>query len=232
MGWTFVGSRDFLEFQAMTRAGIDPVVAASLLNFQPAFGGQSDADQHILPDAPIVVMQFLRLIGMTLLPPINMAEQERYVSPVNLDQSPATVENSSMSAADDVMEMRGLVGGIAELLTPSRLEKDRIAAVRGVFRDSSGRFLVSWNRTLEFLRGRARQVQNWEMRYAANKLSELRRLERQRREHDHLTWLDELISSDPALRGRSAADLQHLLRRDREEDRAMAGQGSSEGASR
>lgn len=117
-----------------------------------------------------------------------------------------------MSAEADVMEMKSLCGGIAELLTPSRSEKDRIAAVRGVFRDRHGRFLISWNRTLEFLRGKARRIDSWEKDFARRQLEDLKRMEQQRRDHAHLNWLDELIASDPRLGGRSAAELQHLLR--------------------
>lgn len=141
-----------------------------------------------------------------------------------------TGANIMLSAEGDVMEMQGLCVDLAALLTSSHNQKDKVAAVRGLFRDSKGRFLISWNRTLEFLQGRAHRVDSWEKDFARRELAELERLARERREHEHFNWLDELIASDPKLARRSAAELKHLLRGEGREGRAVA-QAEGEGAS-
>lgn len=107
-----------------------------------------------------------------------------------------------MTAADDVMIMRDLVGEIADRLTQSKREKDRIIAVREALpRRPDGSVPFSWNRTLEFLRGKARRVDAWEKELAQSELKRLEAIERRREAHRLVANLNRtaayLRSTDP-----------------------------------
>jgi hypothetical protein len=111
-----------------------------------------------------------------------------------------------MSAADDVIEMKGICAEIADLLRIPDNLKDRTNEIQRRF----GRDLFGWNRINEFLRGKARRVDGWEKDIARRIRDELKRAERQRRDQDHLAWLAEQVEG---MDGGAADVLQHLLRR-------------------
>lgn len=89
-----------------------------------------------------------------------------------------------MSAADDIFEMKGLCEQIAERLSASSSDKDRVTAVYEALKAK-----VSWNRAFEFLKGKARLVQSWEKDLARAKLQDLKRAERDRQTLQHIAWL-------------------------------------------
>lgn len=94
-----------------------------------------------------------------------------------------------MSASSDVLEMQGILSEIADFLTASKREKDRISAIHYGVRKPSGEAAFGWNRILEFLRARAKRVDSWEKDIARQKRDALRLAEQQRRELEHLSWL-------------------------------------------
>lgn len=85
-----------------------------------------------------------------------------------------------MSCADDVLEMQSICDELASRLTLSKAWKDRIAALQSVFRDERGRPLFTWNRTYEFLCGKARRVDSWEKDFARKELRKIEAVERRR----------------------------------------------------
>lgn len=132
-----------------------------------------------------------------------------------------------MSATADVFEMRDLCGDIAGMVTRSLKEKDRVSAVRSAIgRDEDGSWLFSWNRTLEFLRARARRVDSWEKDRAREVRDELKRAAREQRHRDHLEWLESEIgrfqASGEELHGPHIDGLVGLLRMARGADSAVA----------
>ena len=94
-----------------------------------------------------------------------------------------------MSAADDIFEMKGLCEQIAERLAASSSDKDRVTAIYEALKAK-----VSWNRSFEFLKGKARLVQSWEKDLARAKLQELKRIERDRQALHHIAWLRSIHS--------------------------------------
>lgn len=93
-----------------------------------------------------------------------------------------------MSAADDVMEMQGLVGFIADKLAPSPKDKARTQAIYDAL-NPKRKELISWNRCFEFLKGKARLVQSWEKDLAREKRDALQAAESERRAREHVEWL-------------------------------------------
>lgn len=116
-----------------------------------------------------------------------------------------------MSSSNDVLEMQTICGEIADRLADSAREKDRIGAVLRAFN-----YRIGWNRVLEFLRGRARRVDSWEKDHARAALADIKRAERQRRDHEHLAWLREQIdrakASGEEFHGAHIDGLEHFLR--------------------
>ena len=89
-----------------------------------------------------------------------------------------------MSAADDILEMKGLCSQIADRLAASSDDKDRVNAVVQALMAR-----VSWNRAFEFLKGRARRIDSWEKDLARARLTELKRIEREREAQRTIAWL-------------------------------------------
>ncbi len=120
-----------------------------------------------------------------------------------------------MSSADDVVEMKTLCGELAERLAPYGGVKARVNALMGKLR-------LGENRVVEFLRGKARRVESWEKDRARARLARRKDAERQRRELEHLTWLESEIArhraSGEELRGPHVDGLEHFLRLARGED--------------
>ena len=133
------------------------------------------------------------------------------------------MRETAMSAEADVSEMSDLCSEIAAALTRSHREKDRVSAVRSAMgRRPNGEWLFSWNRTVEFLRARARRVDSWEKDRARQVRDELKQAEERRRERDHLEWLERQIASGAAPSGGAGNGLVDLLRRARAEAGAVA----------
>jgi hypothetical protein len=158
-----------------------------------------------------------------------MAPTSKQYVPKAGEFSPNSREDVTMSMADlDVDEMRTLCAEIATALSPSHYRKDRVAAVRSVFRDSKGRFLITWNRAFDFHQGRAQRVDSWEKDHARRALDAIKRADTRRREHEHLAFLREYIERNRApgsrLAGRDVDELLDLLGGDRGEGSAVADQ--------
>lgn len=95
-----------------------------------------------------------------------------------------------MSAADDVAEMQSLAEFIADKLSISKKDKDRTQAIYDAFNPEKHRNeLVTWNRCFEFLKGKVRLVQSWEKDLARAKRDAIKADERQRRNREHVEWL-------------------------------------------
>jgi hypothetical protein len=84
-----------------------------------------------------------------------------FAEPVDL--SNLFIRQQSTGSADDVARMEELAGAVADLAATSHRQKDRVAAVSRCLGQP-------WNRALEFLNGRARRIENWEMRRAEEAL--------------------------------------------------------------
>lgn len=114
-----------------------------------------------------------------------------------------------MSPADDVMEMQTLCDEIVKHLAGAALIKTKV----GLLADELG---VSFNRALEFLRGKARRVDSWEKDDARRTLADLRARQRAQRDSEHLAWLQEQIdrsrASGTEFRGAHVDGLEHFLR--------------------
>lgn len=114
-----------------------------------------------------------------------------------------------MSAEADVAEMKSLCGELADRLAGSDAYKDRVRTVQS-------KLGLSWNRAMEFLRGKARLVQSWEKDHARAVLRELREAEQRRREQDHLVWLRQQIDRARAtgeeFHGPHVDGLEHVFR--------------------
>lgn len=124
-----------------------------------------------------------------------------------------------MSAETDVAEMQSLCGEIARRIAPGASVQEHITALMG-------KLGFGANRTLEFLRGKARIVQSWEKDHARATLDDLRRAERKQRDLDHLAWLEAEIgrfrASGEELHGPHVDGLVHFLRMARGEDGPVA----------
>ena len=116
-----------------------------------------------------------------------------------------------MSALADVSEMQGICTEIVRLL-PVGLQKQQVPEL-------ARKIGVTENRALEFLRAKARRVDSWEKDVARRLRDDLRRAEQRRREHEHLTWLQEQVAG---MDGGGVDALQHLLRRGGYEAGAVA----------
>lgn len=130
-----------------------------------------------------------------------------------------------MSAEADVAEMQSLLNEIAARIARGRSVQERITALMG-------KLGFGANRTLEFLRGKARVVQSWEKDHARAALADLKRAERQRRDLDHLAWLasevGRLEASGEAFHGAHVDGLKHFLRLARGEGGAVALPGEAD----
>lgn len=133
------------------------------------------------------------------------------VSPVRQENSPFREEIAPMSAIADVSEMQGICAEIVRLL-PVGLQKQQVPEL-------ARKIGVTENRALEFLRAKARRVDSWEKDVARRLRDDLRRAEQRRREHEHLTWLQEQMAG---MDGGGVDALQHLLRRGGYEAGAVA----------
>ena len=89
-----------------------------------------------------------------------------------------------MSAADDIFEMKSLCEQIAGRLSASSDDKDRVKAIYEALKAK-----VSWNRSFEFLKGKARRIDSWEKDLARATLQDLKRAERDRQTLHHIAWL-------------------------------------------
>lgn len=130
-----------------------------------------------------------------------------------------------MSAADDVMEMQGLVGFIADKLAPSPKDKARTQAIYDALNPRREE-LISWNRCFEFLKGKARLVQSWEKDLAREKRDAIRAAERERRAQEHVEWLQfihQQAASDEDVDRSEIAALERVLARVGALDRPMGG---------
>lgn len=116
-----------------------------------------------------------------------------------------------MSAIADVSEMQGICAEIVRLL-PVGLQKQQVPEL-------ARKIGVTENRALEFLRAKARRVDSWEKDVARRLRDDLRRAAERRREHEHLTWLQEQMAG---MDGSGVDALQHLLRRGGYEAGAVA----------
>lgn len=143
-------------------------------------------------------------------------------SSITGENSSITKEHASMSAADDVLEMKTLSIELADRLVGkgARL-KVRIGVVMKVIGGD-----ITDNRAKEFIKGEARRVDAWEKEHAKRRISELRDAERRERENAHLAWLQTEIArhraSGEELRGPHVDALEHLLRLARHEAGTVA----------
>jgi hypothetical protein len=131
-------------------------------------------------------------------------------------------EITSMSSADDVIEMKSLANELADRLVGAGA---KLAARAGAVIQAIGGGITE-NRALEFLSGRARRVDGWEKDNARRRLAALRNRERIERENEHLAWLECEIArhraSGEELRGPLVDGLEHVLRAARGEAGAVA----------
>ena len=130
------------------------------------------------------------------------------------ENSPKKRENAKMSSRSDVLEMQGLCGQIADRLAQSHRDKDRARAV-------SHRLGLTWNRSLEFLKAKARKVESWEKDYAREAVAELKRADRARKDAEHFAWLEDRVgrlkASGEELRGPHIDAFERVLRLGRED---------------
>jgi len=126
-----------------------------------------------------------------------------------------------MSPAEDVREMQSITVELAERLVGAgaQLQK-QVSAVVKAFTVERVK-LISDNRALEFIKGKARRVDAWEREHAARQLEELRERERIARDSAHFAWLEGEIArhrvSGTEHRGSHVLALEHLLQRARAE---------------
>lgn len=141
-----------------------------------------------------------------------------------------------MTADADVREMRDLIGEFADLLTRSHREKDRIIAVREALpRKPGGEVPFSWNRTLEFLRGKARRVDAWEKELVRQEKRKLEAAERRREANRLIANLNRTVaylrSTDPDGHRDDVAAIERTLALAGVLDRPMAERRDDEAAS-
>lgn len=143
-------------------------------------------------------------------------------SSIDGEISPINMEHASMSAADDVLEMKLLTNDLADRLVGKGA---KLAARAGAVLKAIGGDITD-NRALELLKGKARRIDGWEKDNARRRLAALRERERLERENEHLAWLECEIArhraSGEELRGPHVDGLEHLLRVARGADGAVA----------
>jgi hypothetical protein len=137
-------------------------------------------------------------------------------SPIIREKSKNTTERPSMSAADDVIEMKSLSNELADRMAGIGAQVQvRITAVLKAI-NAGAREPITDNRAYEFLRGRARVVQAWEMSNARRQLEAIKEREREARDNAHLAWLECEIARHRAagteFRGAHVDGLVDLLR--------------------
>ena len=123
------------------------------------------------------------------------------------------------SSAADVAEMKRLCAEIADRSAASGRSKDRVNAVQKALG-------LGWNRSLEFLAGKARVVPSWQKDLAREHVAELKRAEDARKAAEHVAFLNRTLaylkSSDPELYGPHVARIEHGLAAAGVLDRTMA----------
>lgn len=80
-----------------------------------------------------------------------------------LDTSNLFLNRQLQGAVDDVARMEEIAGAIADMVAVSHRQKDRVSAVSRCLQQP-------WNRAFEFLVGRARKIEHWEMTRAEEAL--------------------------------------------------------------
>ena len=141
-----------------------------------------------------------------------------------------------MSAADDVLEMKSLANELADRMVGIGAQlQARVGAVLKVFTVERVE-LITDNRALEFIKGKARRVDAWEKDHARRQLAALKRREELAKEHAHFAWLESEIArhraSGQGFRGPHVDGLEHLLRLARADDSAVASTDQREYESR
>jgi hypothetical protein len=166
------------------------------------------------------------LIPLSLPMKATMKRKDEEVSLIEREKSPKCVERSSMSSADDVLEMKTLTNLLADLMVgTAALVKERVGAVLDAINADASE-PISANRAGEFLSGKARQILAWEKENAKRRVAELKRARERQREQEHLLWIEEQIgrhrASGEELRGPMVDGLQHFLRLARDPSGAVA----------
>jgi hypothetical protein len=146
----------------------------------------------------------LNLPKVTVSPTETVTWKAKEVSLIHREKSPELEERSSMSAAEDVLEMKSLARELADRLAgqgaaANKLRVNAVATEIG----------VSWNRALEFLSGKARRVDAWEKENAKRRIAELKDAERRQHENQYLDWL---VSAPADERGPLLDRLEQALR--------------------
>jgi hypothetical protein len=137
-------------------------------------------------------------------------------SPIIREKSKNATERPSMSAADDVIEMKGICNELADRIAGigAQMQTRVTAVLRAINTEATQP--ISGNRALEFLKGRARIVQAWEKDNAKRQLEEIKERERTARDNAHLAWLECEIARHRAagteFRGAHVDGLLDLLR--------------------
>lgn len=127
----------------------------------------------------------------------NLAMEPKEVPQNTRENSPEARENANMSAASDVLEMRGLCGEIADRTAISHHVGSRIAAILDAFRPERKKRnapLITENRATEFLRGKALRVDSWEKDIARSEVARLRAEQRQRENEQFLAHLGDTLA--------------------------------------
>jgi hypothetical protein len=120
-------------------------------------------------------------------------------------------ERASMSPADDVVEMQGIANELADRLVGIGAQlQQRVGAVLKVFTVERVA-LITDNRALEFIKGKARRVDAWEKEHAARQLEKLRRDEAVNHVANLNRTLAYLREVDPDGYGAHIAAMEHTL---------------------
>lgn len=109
--------------------------------------------------------------------PVTMNREAEEVSYIRGEESPICEERTSMSSADDVIEMKSLCGEIADWIV------GKFAPVKARITVVMSEVSIGENRALELLRGKALRVDGWEKDNARRSVAKLR-AEARRREAD------------------------------------------------
>lgn len=142
-------------------------------------------------------------------------------SSISGEISPIITEITSMSSADDVLEMKSITVEIADRLVGVGAQMQaRVGAVLKAFTVERVE-LITDNRALEFIKGKARRVEAWEKEHAKRQRDELRERERVAIDSAHFAWLEGEIARHrvpgTTHRGAHVVALEHLLRVARDE---------------
>jgi hypothetical protein len=127
------------------------------------------------------------------------------------ETSTKSKERSTMSAADDVLDMKDITGELADRLVGSGADiKVRVHAVLRAI-NTGARQSITDNRALEFLKGKARRVDAWEKENAKRQLEQLRRSEAIEQITNLNRTLAYLRQVDPDGYGSHIAAMEHTL---------------------